>query len=356
MSKGKGLVLPMMLLISSLTVLATGCSQDVGPPPAKETPSAAVPDPFEQNERLGRGVNLGNALEAPREGEWGVTLQEAYFQLIKDAGFDSVRIPIRWSAHAAPAEPYTIEPAFFERVDWAVDQALSRGLLAVINVHHYEEIAADPAGHRERFLALWRQIAERYQAYPPDLLFEVLNEPHDRLTSGRWNPLLAKAIAVIRETNPHRNVIVGPVGWNAIDALGSLELPADDRNIIVTVHYYDPFHFTHQGAEWASGSDAWLGTTWQGTSAQRRAVTNDLDRAARWGEAHDRPLYLGEFGAYSQADMDSRALWTAFVARQAEERGMSWAYWEFCAGFGVYDKSQKVWNEPLLEALIPPEP
>ena len=48
---------------------------------------------FKQNARLGRGVNLGNALEAPREGEWGVTLQEAYFDLIQQAGFTSVRVP-----------------------------------------------------------------------------------------------------------------------------------------------------------------------------------------------------------------------------------------------------------------------
>ena len=33
--------------------------------------------------RLGRGVNLGNALEAPNEGEWGVTPKEEYFRLVK---------------------------------------------------------------------------------------------------------------------------------------------------------------------------------------------------------------------------------------------------------------------------------
>lgn len=120
-------------------------------------------------------------------------------------------------------------------------------------------------------------------------------------------------------------------------------------------HCYDPFHFTHQGAEWVSGSRAWLGTTWQGTSSEEQAIIHDVDLAARWAEAHNRPIYLGEFGAYSKADMNSRALWTRFVARQAEERDMSWAYWAFCAGFGVYDRSKKAWNEPILEALIPQE-
>ena len=80
-----------------------------------------------------------------------------------------------------------------------------------------------------------------------------------------------------------------------------------------------------------------------------------MDQAAAWAEANNRPIYLGEFGAYSKADMDSRASWTAFVARQAEERGMSWAYWEFCAGFGVYDQSKSEWNTAILDALIPPD-
>ena len=81
-------------------------------------------DPFDINRELGRGVNLGNALEGPTEGAWGVVLEEEFFDLIADQGFDSVRIPIRWSAHAEVAAPYTIDPKFFERIDWAVENAL----------------------------------------------------------------------------------------------------------------------------------------------------------------------------------------------------------------------------------------
>jgi endoglucanase len=351
--KAQQALVSLVVVIPMLMILVGGCSSHSKSPSPKSSPPPGGIDPFEQNVRLGRGVNLGNALEAPQEGEWGVTLQEEYFQLIKIAGFDAVRIPIRWSAHTASAAPYTIDPAFFERVDWAVDQALSRDLVTVINVHHYEEIMQNPVEHEERLLALWEQIADHYKEYPDDLLFEVLNEPTSALNARAWNQLLVKAMDTIRQTNPYRNIVVGPANWNSIDALGGLELPAEDRHIIVTVHYYGPFDFTHQGAEWVSGSDAWLGTTWQGTSAEERAVTRDLDRAASWAKANNRPIYLGEFGAYSRADMDSRALWTAFVARQAEERGMSWAYWEFCSGFGVFDTSRGAWNEPILEALVP---
>ncbi|RPH57056.1 MAG: glycoside hydrolase family 5 protein, partial [Chloroflexi bacterium] len=122
---------------------------------------------------------------------------------------------------------------------------------------------------------------------------------------------------------------------------------------IVTFHYYHPFQFTHQGAEWADGSAAWLGVTWEATEAQQQEVTSNFDSVAAWAEAHNVPVLLGEFGAYSKADMPSRARWTNFVAREAEARGFAWTYWEFCAGFGVYNPATRQWNEPLLKALIP---
>jgi endoglucanase len=70
--------------------------------------------------------------------------------------FNSVRIPIRWSAHAQTEPPYTIDPAFFRRVDWAIDQALSSSMSAVIDIHHYGQMNEDPVGNAPRLLALWR--------------------------------------------------------------------------------------------------------------------------------------------------------------------------------------------------------
>lgn len=302
-----------------------------------------------------RGVNLGNALEAPKEGDWGVTLTAQHFALIRSAGFDSVRIPVRWSAHADEKPPYRIDPAFFERVDWVIRQCRERNLLAVLNMHHYDDLTADPDAHRSRFLAMWDQIATHYRSQPNALAFELLNEPHGALTSDKWNALLAEAITVVRRTNPGRRIVVGPVGWNGIGALSSLALPEEDRNLVVTVHYYNPFAFTHQGAAWAGNdADKWLGTKWTGSPEEKAAVSRDLDTALRWALENRRPIYLGEFGAYSRADMDSRARWTQYVAEQASLRKMAWAYWEFCSGFGVYDPERGAWNEPLKRALLPP--
>ena len=186
---------------------------------------------------------------------------------------------MRWSAHAGGSSPYTISPALFERVGWANGEALGRDLNIVLNVHHYDELNDAPSGQRPRFLGLWRQIAARYAGWPGRLCLELLNEPRAAMTAGAWNELIPLALAVVRDRDPGRAVIVGPARVNDIGALPELELPDDDR-LVVTVHYYAPLEFTRQGAPWRAGAGQWLGTTW-GDDADRRAASDDLARAAR---------------------------------------------------------------------------
>jgi endoglucanase len=190
--------LSLLLLIYFLNCEKDSNSKNKGDEFPFSPPSTEVLDPFNQNLRLAHGVNLGNALEASNEGDWGVTLQAEYFQLIKDSGFTAVRIPINWSDHATETAPFTIQSTFFARVDWVVGQAISRGLAAVINIHNYDGIMQNPAQHKERFLALWQQIAAHYQKYPDELFFEILNEPNTNLTTELWNQYLKEAIQVVR--------------------------------------------------------------------------------------------------------------------------------------------------------------
>lgn len=318
----------------------------------------------EINAKLGRGINFGDMFERPRESGWGAEVYPFYFEEIADKGFNSIRIPIKWSDYAQADPPYTIEQAYIDTIRSVVDQTLANHLMAVINMHHYDEIFTDPDGHTERFLMMWKQISHAFKDYPDSLVFELLNEPHDMLNQAKWNALFPVALDTVRMENPTRKVIIGPPDWNGIGSTDKLAWPENDTNLIMTVHYYNPFEFTHQGAGWVSGSDAWLGTTWDSTASQLQAVINDFAEVRSVAASLDVPVYVGEFGAYSKADMNSRKKWTAYMARIIESFGFSWAYWEFKSGFGAYDPADGIWRNELLYALteqidslsIPPDP
>jgi|GEM_PF-3129679 len=311
-------------------------------------------DSFDYNRRLGQAINLGNALEAPNEGEWGLQLRSWHFDKIADGGFDSVRVPIRWSAHAAMESPYTIDEQFFERIDWVIDQAQENNLAVILNVHHYEELVEDVSGHQDRLAGIWSQIADRYQAEPTtSVYFEILNEPNSNLTAARWPRVMQQSLDAIRETNADRQVIIGGANWNSAEALQGLRLPSEDQNLIGTFHYYDPFPFTHQGAEWVNGSTAWLGTKWSGSRSEVSSVRRVFQDVREWSLDNDRPILLGEFGAYRFGDMESRSAWTETIRKEAARSDFSWSYWEFAAGFGVLDPNSRRWNQQIYEALSP---
>ena len=301
--------------------------------------------------RLGMGVNiLGD--DPIWVSQANARMKAQHFRLIKEAGFDSVRINLHPFRDAQVRPDDRIPETWFQTLDWAVSQALANRLLVVLDLHEYEAMGSDPVGNRQRFLSAWMQISQRYRTSPSEVVYELLNEPSRRLTPALWNRYLRSALSIIRTSNPNRTVIIGPGRSNSIRGLDELRLPTSDRNIIVTIHYYEPFGFTHQGAPWVGRQDQ-VGVRWTATPAERQAVRSDFELASLWALAHDRPVYLGEFGAYDVGDMADRAAWTNFVAREAERNGWSWSYWQFDSDFIAYDISAQKWVEPIRNALLP---
>jgi endoglucanase len=200
--------------------------------------------------------------------------------------------------------------------------------------------------------AFWRQVAPRYANAPDSVAFELLNEPHKAL-DPIWNEFAGELLALVRQSNPTRTVVIGPTSWNSFRELSKLRLPENDRNLLVTFHYYDPFRFTHQGARWTDlGS---LRGVPFGSEADLAQIRKDFDEVAAWARANDRPILLGEFGAYDKSGtpVDMRAAYTNAVAREAERHGFGWDYWQFDSDFVVWDMQRNGWNEPILKALIP---
>jgi endoglucanase len=311
-----------------------------------------VADQFFQNQRLGRGVNIVG-YDPIWESYENARIQSRHFCQIREAGFNHVRINLHPFAFMGEGPNYTIKSTWLHTLDWMVVQCQRNGLLAILDLHEFTAMARDPMGLKPKFLAAWEQLSTRYQSADNTVFFELLNEPNSLITPRIWNEYLKAPLALIREDNPTRTVIIGPAYWNGIDYLHELELPENDPNIIVTVHYYHPMDFTHQGAYWSPEHCDKSGLSWLGSNDDLLRLRKDFDQVNAWALQHNRPIYLGEFGAYDKADMASRVRYTNAISREAESLGWSWGYWQFDSDFVVFDIQKDCWVEPIRNALIP---
>jgi len=314
--------------------------------PSQKKETLAIPDAFEQNQRLGGGANVGSILY--RWDEWDEEREKRELDLLKGLGLKGIRINTRPFLHATEEYPYTLSQEFYNRLDWLVNESLKRGFTVIIDEHQYRVMGKDPMGLKDIFLETWRQMAEHYKDYPDNVYFGLLNEPNNNLTPYLWNYFLKEVYDIVRESNPTRTLVIGPGNWNKIYELESLELPEEDRNIIVEIHFYNPHSFTHQGVQ---GREE--GIIWPANPEEIQALIDEFQFAADWGEEHDRPLFLGEFGVYKAADQESAVRWLRSAREQMEKHGMSWSMWNMMgSNMGIYDEEKETWIIPRMNAVL----
>jgi endoglucanase len=303
-----------------------------------------------QCSKLGRGVNILGYDDAFWKDRTKGRFKESYFKMIKDAGFTSVRVNLY--PFSFMDKDNNLSGEWLGTLDWVVEEGLKANLMVILDLHEYTAMADDPEAKKDMLLSFWKQVAPRYKDKSDQVVYEILNEPNQKLTVDMWNNFLAEVLGIMRKSNPERTVIIGPGNWNGIESLHTLVLPENDRNVIVTVHFYHPMRFTHQGAPWAKEDKDLSGVQWTGSAAEKEEVETKLKVAADWSVKNNRPIFLGEFGAYDKGDMDSRARYTAFVARTAEKWNFCWAYWQFDSDFIVYNIDKEAWVKPILNALM----
>jgi len=125
-------------------------------------PVMAQPSARQWNAEVTAGWNLGNQLECTaQDGEsvaltcdanhlqaetaWGNPLvTQQTLQAVKDAGFNAVRIPVRWQNHITDAETMAVSEDWMTRVKEVVGYALDLGMKVIINVHHDKWLEGRP--------------------------------------------------------------------------------------------------------------------------------------------------------------------------------------------------------------------
>jgi endoglucanase len=332
-------------------------------------------------ETMRRGVNLPG-WDHP-DPERRPTIEQ--LRAVRGEGFTHIRLPVE-RPPLADADQQAFAESLFEEIvlllslDFTVSIDLHAGHLA-------EPYLLQGADEAQAFLSgVWRRMAPAIRAFDPETLaVELLNEPPT--DAGTWRTVTAGLIADLRRWLPEHTIIATPAGPQRHEDLAGME-PFGDRNIVYAVHYYDPFFFTHQGANWGGTEDplqylaglpfpAEIGDEAVQASIEslradgRDRTADELERSltepwtedgiraafgmmAEWSELHDRPVIVNEFGALTfVAPRTSRLEWLAAVSRQARAHCIGWTHWDFQDGFGLMDPETGMPDKGVMGALIP---
>jgi len=309
-----------------------------------ESPEAQVAE-------MKAGVNIVSGYN-PFWEDKPTTFKPVHVTKVAEAGFSTVRVPIFTFGHLMPDGH--LDPRWLAKLDSIVSLAEQNHLTIIIDEHDFIDCEKDTDACIVKLRYVWHDLAEHYKNAPASIAFELLNEPNGAINS-LWNKWLVELLTIVRKSNPERNVIIGPVWWNGLGFLPRLKLPAKDRHIILTYHYYEPLAFTHQGAKWAGPDIAKLhDVRWRGSQAEIAAINRDFDKVSAWAKAHHRPVFLGEYGTYQVfGKLEDRVRWTKTVSDAADARGFARAYWDFDGGFATYDSGKDEWITPIRDALVP---
>ena len=330
------------------------------------------------NKMLGHGINFGNSWESGidiaakgydaekvydyLDGQWNNSIDTAWFRMVKEAGFQSIRMPVRWNQTALHEPPYTLQAERVEGVKQHIKIANSLGMPVIINQHHFNELYEEPQKYMPAFYGLWENIANEFKDFSNDsLVFEVLNE-----SRGASDKYLAEmtdsAIKIIRKTNPGRTIMINPGDWGKfaeMEAFAGIK----DSNIIIDGHYYEPYSYSHM---WhSSGHNCNSFTPWDPNDQQAiMQIVSDLQSYVAMAknlfpgrDGTHIPLNIGEFGANSNCDAAgqddaNRALYLKPIVQTAKQLGYSWHIWGLTGvGFDIYNKKTKEWYPEILKVL-----
>ena len=272
------------------------------------TPLFAQLTPQDAIKEIKRGINIGNTLEPPNEGEWNNGfLQEYYFDDYKTEGFNCIRIPVRWDNHTATSAPFTINETWFSRVEQIIDWGLQRNLYIIVNAHHEDWLKQNYSNvtYKARFDSIWSQISTRFKDKSDKLFFEIINEPFG-MTTAEVNDLNARIFPIIRKTNPTRIVIYSGNEYSGSAQMMAAAIP-NDNYIMAYFHSYDPWSFAGEGTG-----------TW-GTVADRNALQTQFQTVYQWSAANNIPVMVSEFGAVKTCDFNSRMYHYSSYVEESKE-------------------------------------
>jgi hypothetical protein len=319
---------------------------------------------------------------------------------LHEAGFDTVRIPVD------PA-PFMVfkgkqREAVYRILFDAIRRVEAAGLKVVVDLHPNSRhpvwgqravVAGLDAPTFVAYADMIEEMARHLSALKVHrVALELMNEPRLKCAGSDqdlWQKMLARMIQRARAGGPKLTLVVTGACVSSAKGLMTLD-PAQihDRNIIYTFHFYDPFTFTHQGAQFIPWPDKYLDEVpWPAkarpiteplarladnmktvakldyasrmkaeTGARRNlekfyasdagpgTIEKEFSKVADWAKQHGisgRQIFIGEFGVLRKKDnlpgarCADRMRWLKDVRQIAERHGFAWSYFSYDGPFAL---------------------
>jgi endoglucanase len=327
--------------------------------------------------KIRTGVNVSHWLSQneKRGAERKNYIVKADFDTIASVGFDHVRIPVDeiqlWDSLGNKEEEA------FELLHSAIQWAINVQLRVIVDLHiirsHYFNNVSNSLWtdkrEQEKLITMWMQLSDELIQYPNDMLaYEILNEavaedPED------WNKLFNKVAEVIREKEPARKIVIGSNMWQIPDTFADLRLPKNDKNIILSFHFYTPLALTHHKAPWTQIAEYEGAVNYPGIiidTANYSRLSETAVQALRGGangyfnkekleeimlpairvaKENNLPLYCGEFGVYPTIPDEIRFRWYKDVCEIFNKNNIAYCHWGYKGDFPVVGEN----SVPALE-------
>lgn len=340
--------------------------------------------------RMGMGINIGNTMESPGEGDWqnGNKITESYIKFLKASGFNAIRLPCSWNwNHLSDPEKAKINPEWLARVKEVVGWCVNNDMYVMVNIHwdngwlenNITHLKKDSVNAKQK--ALWEQIATTLRDFDEHLLFASANEPWcwDAEIMAILNSYHETFINAVRSTggrNSNRVLVVqGPSTSSEYTSKLMTTLPHDPvpNRMMLEVHFYSPYPFimgrdgdlgpgTRVAYYWGAGNHSTIEPERNATFGEEQAVIDELGMMKKFVD-NGIPVILGEYGTWRRTLesntgapkdtlMHQRSVdyWLTYTTKTMRANGMLPFWWEVGQ---VFDrKNNVVKDQPMLNAII----
>ena len=296
-------------------------------------------------------TNYGNPAEIS-EGPVHDHGPESYFELA-EMGLDHVRFEFNYGLFEDDEAPYQYKEAGFDWLDQNIAWAKAAGIHLILEMKHpqggYQASTSNPNSggkalwigesadeNQKRLIALWTAIAQRYRTESTVIGYGLVNEPvapqrsTGQETLEQWSGLAQHIADSIREVDSNHILFVeclltlfdqenyDKTDWDQL-SLREKQFLIDDDNVVYEFHFYEPFEFTSQGADWMDQYKDLVNTypsntvisadvdwnTWKGTVDS----TSSGQSADGWQYFETQPFSAGDLGqgSYNYAHLQVSA-------------------------------------------------